>query len=195
MNMEHLADTVLSVALGIALAAACGLRVFLPLFVASVFAHFDVGGVGLRDGFGWLGDTPAMVALGVATVMEVLAYYIPLLDHALDVLAVPLSAAAGTLVAASTMADLPPLLAWGSALIAGGGVAGLVSAGTAAIRSASTVTTAGLGNAVVATAETGGAITLSLMAWFVPLLALGLVALLVWRVVRWLGRRRAGPEG
>ena len=128
--MADLAPLLLSVALGIGLAAACGLRVFLPLFVTSVLAHFDVGGTGLREGFSWLASGPAMIALGTAMVVEVLAYYIPLLDHALDVIAVPLSTAAGTLVAISTMVDLPPGLAWGLAIVAGGGVAGLVSAGT-----------------------------------------------------------------
>lgn len=183
-------DTVLSIALGIGLAAACGLRVFLPLFFTSVLAHFDVGGVGLREGFGWMAEWQAMIALGVATVAELLAYYIPMVDHALDAVAVPLSTIAGTLVAMSTFVDLSPMLSWGLALIAGGGVAGLISAGTAATRLASTVKTAGLGNPVVATVETGGAIGLSLLAWFVPVLALVAVLALMFMVLRWLGRRR-----
>ena len=133
-----------------------------------------------------------MIALGTAMVVEVLAYYIPLLDHALDVIAVPLSTAAGTLVAISTMVDLPPGLAWGLAIVAGGGVAGLVSAGTAITRVASTTTTGGLGNPVVATAESGAAVTLSLVAWFVPVLALVVVILLLWLSVRWLAGRWSG---
>ena len=190
--MADLAPLLFSVALGIGLAAACGLRVFLPLFVTSVLAHFDVGGTGLREGFSWLASGPAMIALGTAMVVEVLAYYIPLLDHALDVIAVPLSTAAGTLVAISTMVDLPPGLAWGLAIVAGGGVAGLVSAGTAITRVASTTTTGGLGNPVVATAESGAAVTLSLVAWFVPVLALVVVILLLWLSVRWLAGRWSG---
>lgn len=185
-------EMVLSIALGIGLAAACGLRVFLPLFIASVLAHFDVGGVGLSDGFGWLAEWPAMIGLGVATVAELLAYYVPLVDHALDAIAVPLSALAGTVAALSTFIDLPPLLSWGLALIAGGGLAGLISAGTATTRLASTVKTAGLGNPVVATAETAGALVLSVLAWFLPLVALAVVLALVGLVVRWLVRRRGG---
>jgi len=184
-------DLLISIGVGIALAAACGLRVFLPLFVASVFAHFDVGGVGLRDGFGWIAEWPALIALGVATVSELLAYYIPFVDHLLDMLAVPLSTVAGTLVAMSTFVDLPPVLSWGLALIAGGGLAGLISAGTATARVASTVKTAGLGNPVVATVETGGALVLSLLAWFLPLLAISLVLLLVVALVRLGFRRRS----
>lgn len=191
--MHGMPDTLLSVALGIGLAAACGLRVFLPLFVSSVLAHFDLGGFGLREGFGWLAEWPAMIALGTATLAELLAYYIPFLDHALDVVAVPLSAAAGTLAAISTMADLPPMLSWGLALIAGGGLAGLISTGTAATRVASTTTTAGLGNPVIVTAETGGAAALSLLAWSFPVLALLAVGVLLWLVVRWLLGGRGKP--
>ncbi|MBL7944486.1 MAG: DUF4126 domain-containing protein [Flavobacteriales bacterium] len=183
-------DTLLSIGVGIALAAACGLRVFLPLFVASLLAHFDLGGIGLRDGFGWMAEWPAMIALGVATVAELLAYYIPVVDHLLDMLAVPLSTVAGTLVAMSTFVDLPPLLSWGLALIAGGGLAGLVSTGTATARVASTVKTAGLANPVVATVETAGAFVLSLLAWFLPLVAFGLVILLLVALVRMGFRRR-----
>ena len=187
-------NMLLSIGLGIGLAAACGLRVFLPLFIASLLAHFDLGDVGLRTGFGWLAEWPAMIALGVATVAELLAYYIPLVDHALDAVAVPLSTIAGTLVAMSSVVDVPPMLAWGLALIAGGGVAGLISAGTAATRLASTVKTGGLGNPVVATAETGGAIALSVIAWFLPFVALVLVLALVVVVVRWLlARKRRMP--
>ncbi len=187
--MGTLPDILLSVALGLGLAAACGLRVFLPLFVASLFAHFDVGGIGLREGFGWLSEWPAMIALGVATIAELLAYYIPFVDHALDVVAVPLSIAAGTLVAMSTFVDLPPMLSWGLAVIGGGGLAGLISAGTAATRVASTTTTTGLGNPVVATFETGGAVLLSVLAWFLPIAALAVVLFVAWRAMRWLGKR------
>jgi len=190
--MGTLPDILLSVALGLGLAAACGLRVFLPLFVASAFAHFDVGGIGLREGFGWLSEWPAMIALGVATMAELLAYYLPLVDHVLDAVAVPLSTVAGTVVAMSTFVDLPPLLSWGLALIAGGGLAGLISAGTAATRIASTTATAGLGNPVVATVETSGAILLSVLAWFLPLAALVVVLFVVWRATTWLIKRRSG---
>jgi hypothetical protein len=189
--MEHLADILLSIALGLGLAAATGLRVFLPLFLASVLAHFDVGGIGLRENMAWLSSWPAMVALGVATVLELVAYYVPVLDHFLDAIAVPLATVAGTLVAMSTFVDLPPMLGWGLAIIAGGGIAGLVSAGTATTRLASTGTTAGLGNPIVATAETAGSLVLSLLAWFLPLVGLALVILVLYGVFRLFKRSSA----
>ena len=185
--MQTLYPIVLSIMLGIGLAAACGLRVFLPLFVASVFAHFNLGIAGLHANFEWMGSWPAMIALGIATVVELVSYYIPFVDHALDVIAVPLSTIAGTLIAVSAFGDLPPLDGWGLALIAGGGAAGLISAGTAATRLASTGTTGGLGNSAVSTAETGGAIGLSIAAFLLPVVAfLGVLLLLyiAWRILR-----------
>ena len=186
--MESVAHYFLPVLLGISLAAACGLRVFLPLFITSLLMHFDVGGVGLREGFDWMGEWPALIAFGIATVLELLAYSVPFLDHLLDTIAVPLATVAGTLVAASTFVDLPPLFTWSLALIAGGGVAGLISAGTATTRVASTTTTAGLGNPLLAMAETGGSLVLSVLAWFLPVVAAVLVIAVLW-VVRRLWRR------
>lgn len=186
--MESVAHYFLPVLLGISLAAACGLRVFLPLFITSLLTHFDVGGVGLREGFDWMGEWPALIAFGIATMLELLAYSVPFLDHLLDTIAVPLATVAGTLVAASTFVDLPPLFTWSLALIAGGGVAGLISAGTATTRVASTTTTAGLGNPLLAMAETGGSLVLSVLAWFLPVVAAVLVIAVLW-VVRRLWRR------
>jgi hypothetical protein len=193
--MADTVDIVLSIALGLGLAAATGLRVFLPLFLASVLAHFDVGDIDLRANMAWLGDLPVVIALGVATVLEVMAYYVPVLDHFLDTIAVPLSTVAGTLVAVSTFVELPPTLAWGLALIAGGGLAGLISAGTAATRVVSTTTTGTLGNPIVSTMETAGSLLLSILAWFVPLLAFGLVLAVVWVAIWRRMRSSMGTTG
>ena len=176
----------ISVALGVGLAAACGFRVFLPLFALSLFLHFGIGNVDVGAHFVWMGSLPAVVAFGVATFLELIAYYIPFIDNLLDTIAVPLAAAAGTLVSIGTMLDMPPVVMWSIALIAGGGVAGLVKGTSAAVRVGSSATTAGLGNPVVSTLETLASIVLAIVAWFLPLLALGLVALILWRVVRWL---------
>src|SRR6185295_9558625 len=75
----------LSIALGVGLAAATGFRVFLPLLIAAIAARAGV--LPLTDGFAWLASTPALVTLATAAALETLAYYIPGVDHALDVLA------------------------------------------------------------------------------------------------------------
>ncbi|MFZ1333039.1 MAG: DUF4126 domain-containing protein [Flavobacteriales bacterium] len=188
--MDPIGTEVLSIMLVIGLAAACGLRVFLPLFVASLFSHFNIAGIGLNESFEWMGSWPAMIAFGIATCVELLSYYIPFVDHALDVIAVPMSSVAGTLVAMSAFTDMPSLFSWGLALIAGGGLAGLISTGTVATRVASTTTTAGLGNHVVSTAETVGALILSLVAWFLPVFAIVVVLGLIYLTVRILSKAR-----
>lgn len=182
-------ETVFGVLAGLGLAAACGFRVFVPLLVASVAVRAEM--LQPSAEFAWLGSTPAMVAFGVATLMEVGAYYVPWLDHALDTLASPASVVAGSLVAASVAVDMDPFARWTLAIIAGGGLAAGVQAGTVAARGLSFASTAGVGNPVVATAELGGALATSAVALVAPGLAiLGLAALAAVVVTVWMRRRR-----
>lgn len=179
-------DTLLSVALGIGLAAAVGLRVFLPLLVVSIAAW--TGHLQLAENFAWVGTAPALATFAVAALAEVVAYYLPGVDNLLDTLAIPVALLAGTLVAAAVMTDLPPLVKWTTAVIAGGGAAGLTQGVTSLLRVKSTALTGGFGNAVLATSELGGALLISLLALAAPLAALALTLVAGWFVVR-LARR------
>lgn len=171
-------ETILSLFLGLGLAASAGFRVFLPLFALSLASHFNV--IPLNESWAWVGGFPAMITLGVAMIAEILAYYIPFVDNALDFVATPLAAIAGTAAMASTLIDLDPMLTWGLAIIAGGGTATAMQGMTSVTRLATSVKTAGVGNPVVSTAETGTAITLSSLAIFLPVIALvAVVAILV----------------
>src|ERR1700759_5495840 len=172
----------LSVVLGVGLAAATGVRVFLPMLVASAAAYF--GHLPLSDSFAWLGTGPALAMLSVATLVEILAYYIPGLDNLLDTLATPAALVAGTIVSAAVMTDVSPMLKWTAAIIAGGGVAGLTQGATAIVRANSTVFTGGIGNFVISTAELVGALVVSLLALAAPLAALALVILFLWLMLR-----------
>ncbi len=176
-------EILLSIGLGTALAAAVGLRVFLPLFALSIAAWS--GHLELADPFAWLATPPALVMLGVATVLEVGAYYVPGVDNLLDVIATPAALLAGTIATAAVITDLPPLVRWTTAVIAGGGAAAITQGATTLLRAKSTGTTAGLANAAVASGELGGAAALSALALAAPLLAL-LVALAVLAVGLWL---------
>jgi hypothetical protein len=179
-------EILLSVALGVGLAAAVGFRVFLPLLVVSIASYN--GYLPLGENFAWLGTLPAVLMLGVAAVSEILAYYIPGVDNLLDTIATPLAMVAGTVVAAAVMTDMPPLIKWTTAVIAGGGAASLTQGTTALLRAKSTTMTGGIGNAVVATGELGGALGVSLLALFAPIIALVLVIVFCWAVVK-LARR------
>lgn len=189
-----LAEAALAVCAGIALAAAAGLRVFVPLLATSAAAYF--GHLDLAPGAAWLGSAPALVALGIAAALEVGAYFVPALDHALDALATPLAVVAGIVVSAALFTDLPGWLRWVLAVLAGGGSAGLVQGATTVLRLKSGLLTGGLANPLVALVELTGATLLALLALLVPLVALALAAGLVlgaFRVARRVafGRKRA----
>lgn len=189
MSTEGL-QGLISVAIGLGLAAACGFRVFTPLLIAGIAAHY--GQLPLAGGFDWLGTTPALIAFGTATVLEIGAYYFPWLDHALDVIATPAAIMAGMIAAASVVTDLPALLKWTVTIIGGGGAAGLIQAATVLLRLKSTALTGGLGNPVVATAEAAGSVIASIVAIVLPLLAVA--ALIVGIVLMLRLRSRVTPK-
>jgi hypothetical protein len=171
-------DLTLSIVLGVGLAAATGFRIFLPMLILSAAAY--TGHLSLDESFAWLGTPAALTMLGVATLAEIVAYYVPGVDNLLDTLATPGAFIAGTVVSAAVMTDLPPMVKWTAAVIAGGGVAGLTQGITAMLRAKSTVLTGGLGNPAIATAELGGAALVSLLALAAPLAALAAVILFLW---------------
>jgi hypothetical protein len=191
----------LAILAGIGLAAACGFRVFLPLFLASLAVRAGIDGVGgfeiaslVGDDLEWVGSTPALITLGVATALEIGAYYVPWLDNALDTIATPTAVIAGTLAAFSLFPDSGAAgIDWSLAAIAGGGTAGIVQAGSVLLRGTSTATTGGLGNFAVATLELVGSILASALAVLLPLVGGGLAILLVFylllRLVQRLARR------
>ena len=176
----------LSAFIGIGLAAATGFRVFLPMFVVSLASY--MGWIPMSDSFQWLAGLPTLITTGIAMVAELLAYYIPFIDHLLDTLSIPLATVAGSVMFASQFADIGTFPQWALALIAGGGTAAAISSGFAGTRAASTATTGGLGNSVVATTETAGAGIMSVLALAAPFIAFILAILLIITVLI-LGRK------
>ncbi|UOG73551.1 DUF4126 domain-containing protein [Hymenobacter tibetensis] len=192
--MEYL----LSGALGLALAACSGFRVFVPLLAASIAYHTGV--LQPSAGFAWLGSWLAVGALGTATVMEILGYYFPVVDNVLDTITTPASFIAGTVLMTAALPDLDPMIRWGLGILVGGGTAGVIQTGTTLLRAGSTFGTAGLANPVLATAENTLAVVGTVLALLVPVLAAGLGLVLVLyiatRLRRWRRQRmhqRAAP--
>lgn len=174
-----------SVAMGIALSACCGFRVFVPMLGAGIAAYLQW--YQLPAGMEWMGGLPALIGFGTAAVLEMAAYYIPFVDNLLDTIATPLAVAAGTVLAASFLpiADFNPMLKWILAIIAGGGAAGTVQAGTGLLRLFSSKATAGVGNAVVATGENAAAIGGTALTFVIPVVVAVLMVLLIgWIVVK-----------
>ena len=183
-------EWVIGCVVGIGLAAAAGFRLFVPLLGLSLAYTLDW--MEPSAAFHWLDSWIAVTALGVATIVEIGAFYVPWLDHLLDVAVAPLSVVAGTLLMASSMGDSSPALQWGLSIVAGGGVAAAVQAGTTATRGVSGVTTAGLANPLVSTFELLASVAMTLLALLVPVLALALFAVLVVLLSRiWSKRQRS----
>lgn len=184
-------DILVSVFLGVGLAAAVGFRVFLPLLVLSVAGHYEI--IPLAENWQWVGGLAAIITLGAATLIEIFGYYIPWIDNLLDTIAVPLAAIAGTAVMVATVGDLDPVITWALAIIAGGGTAAAIKGNSAAVRLTSTASTGGVANPVVATIETGTSTAMSLAAVFVPFIAFVLVILIfigIFRVYKKLRKKK-----
>jgi Domain of unknown function (DUF4126) len=176
--------TILSVLTGIGLAAACGFRVFVPLLALGLAGRAHV--LPLNESFAVLATLPALIALGTAAVLEVVAYYVPWLDNALDLAAAPAAVIAGVLASAAAITTLPPVLVWGIAIIGGGGAAGLLHGATSLLRLKSTAVTGGAANPVLSTGELVGAVVTSAIALLVPIVC----ALLLVLVMAWVVRKR-----
>ena len=182
-------EWVLSACVGVGLAACCGFRVFVPLFIASIATKF--GFIHPTADFAWLSGWPALIGLAVATIFEVGSYYIPWLDNLLDTIATPASVIAGTLISTSFLHIDIPLFQWGLGLMLGGSSAGIIQAGTSLLRLGSTATTGGLANPVVATGENIASVGLSLFTILLPLIAIVLIFLVLLFIIgRMLTRRK-----
>jgi hypothetical protein len=181
-------ESLVSIAVGLALAAAAGFRVFVPLLVLSLAARAEW--VQLSPSFEWLASTPASIALATAMVLEIAAYYVPFFDNVLDTLAAPVAVLAGIVASASLLTDLPPWLQYSIAIIGAGGTAGVVHASTSLLRLKSSAATAGFGNPVIATMELIGSALIAIIALLAPLIALIAAVLIVVVLTRKFNARR-----
>ena len=183
-------ETIIGLCIGIGLSAACGFRVFVPLFVMSIASL--TGWFEPMKGFEWLAMPAVCIGLAVATLCEVAAYYIPWVDNALDTIATPASMIAGTLATmAVSSGEMSQFASWAAAIIVGGGTAGVVQMNTVAARAVSTGTTGGIANPLLSTGELISAIVLSVLSFIVPVLVVIVVILALILIVRWIRRKRA----
>jgi hypothetical protein len=198
LSPSEYASAIVGVVTGVALSAAAGFRIFVPILAAATAAKFQL--IQLSDDFLWLASWPALLVLGVATLTEVLAYYLPAVDHALDLIGAPAAILAGTLLTASLVIGIDEWLRWPLAIIAGGGAAGTLHAGKSLARGFTTLTTAGLLNPVLATSELLASLATAALALMIPvaviaaLLALCAFLLLrTWRKRKSLSRATPAP--
>jgi len=162
---------------GLGLSAACGFRVFVPALVAAIAVR--CGQLNVSSEFAWLGGNIAIIALSIATLAEICAYFFPFIDNALDTVALPCAVVAGTLLGGAMVTDVAPFLKWSMALIAGGGAAASIHVGMAKVRALSSATTAGTANPIISGVEAASSTGMSLLAVFTPVVAAVLAVILV----------------
>lgn len=178
--------------MGIGLAAGAGLRAFLPLLVVGVAARFDV--IPLIDRLDWLRGDGALLVLGAAVVVEILADKVPVVDHLLDGVAMVVRPAAGAVAAAAPLTALDPMSSMVVGLMLGGAVAGGVHVSKSATRVASTASTAGIANPGLSLVEDAASLATSLMAVLVPMMAVALLVALTIAAAVVVRRRRTGAR-
>jgi hypothetical protein len=188
----------LQILVGVGLAATCGFRIFVPLLVMGVAG---LGGyLQLASGFDWIASLPAVIIFGIATVVEIAAYFIPYIDNLVDSISIPASVVAGTLVAASVISDMQPLLRWTLAIIAGGGLAAVTSLISNGAHAVSTLASGGAANPAVSGAESVFTVISAIIAIAIPILAFVLLVILVagaFQILRKLKKKyknRRGPS-
>ena len=187
---------IMATLMGISLAAASGFRVFLPPFLLSLAARFnvvwflDIDLIGTQ--FEFFTSTLSIVVLGIATVAEFAAFYAPWVDSVLDTIATPASIVAGIAMTAIVLEGNDPIIQWAIAIVAGGGVAATIQSATVATRGLSSTFTFGLGNSAVATGENVASVALTLIAILIPFLSALFVLLIVALLLR-MKRKKKEP--
>jgi hypothetical protein len=174
-------------AAGIVLAASAGLRAFMPLFGLGVAAR--VMDWPIAPSMQWLASDAGLLGLGIATVLELAADKVPVIDHILDLVHTVAGPLAGALVAFSAWGEFPVAAAMILALALGAPVAGGVHAIAAATRVKSTVASGGTLNPAVSVAEDGVSIGAILVALLVPVVAVLAAGVVVFLIARFLLRR------
>lgn len=194
LNLDAWGIWLLPAFLGLGLAAATGLRTFLPITLLAAAAHFGLFGASLNPHVAWLASTPFLIGLVVATAAELAADKIPVVDHALSAIGTVTRPLAAAVAAGSVFAHLDPGTAALAGLIIGVPTALAFHGLQTSTRLVSTATTAGLGNPVVSLAEDFASGGLAVLAIVFPALAALVVAALfwaLWRLTRGLRRRGA----
>ena len=145
--------TILSLFLGIGLAASSGFKVFLPLFLTSFLAFLDFDLISITEDVVWLKNPIVLFVIGIFTILEISIYFIPFVDNRMDKVKVPLSFITGALVMKATFMLSSSSAGWIISFVFGGFLAMFFSYICAIVRRITTITTRGAGNFLVNIAE------------------------------------------
>lgn len=183
---------------GLGLSTAAGLNAYIPLLVVGLLANFT-DQVRLPQEFAWLSNGWVLGIIGVLLLAEFVLDKVPVVDSVNDMIQTVVRPASGGVVFSATEAAARldgstwmthnPWLSW----VLGIAIALAVHTVKATTRPVVNATTAGVGAPVVSTVEDAGALGISLVAIFLPVLVIVVVAglaLFAWWATRRIRRRR-----
>ena len=182
-------ETLFAVGVGIGLSSVAGVRAFLPLVLVGLLAR--LGFFVLSAPFGFLDDWVVIGVFAVLALLESGLDKVPALDSVLDYAQTPLRIVAGAILFAAALQEGIDVGAIPE-LAAGGVIAGLVSVLQAILRPAANAASAGVSVSFLSLVEDAVALLGGIIAVFVPLVSLALVAFLLFFFVR--VRRRRGRK-
>jgi uncharacterized membrane protein len=181
---------------GMGLAAAAGLNAYIPFLIVALLAKFtDV--LILPTSLEWM---ESWWAIGIGTVLlvtELVLDKIPAVDTVNDTIQTFIRPLMGGVLYAATQAaetlESSPWMQENSwvGIVLGIALSLIVHSGKMAARPVVNASTLGAGAPVVSTVEDGASLGLSLIAIFLPVLVIAVLALIAWLFVwLWLRRRR-----
>jgi uncharacterized membrane protein len=177
---------------GLGLSIPAGLNAYIPLLAVALAERF--GWLSLREPFDVLGTWWMIAIIAVLLVIEIVADKIPAVDHVNDMFQSVVRPAAGAIVAVAGSGNASDVNPWVMVVI-GVLLAGGMHAAKATARPMINAGTAGVGAAMVSTAEDAGAVAMSAIAIAIPILVIFILAGLLyvlWRM--WRRRRRKRRE-
>ena len=177
-------QVVLSLSLGLGLAAACGFRVFIPPLMMGVASRFDL--YELEGSFVWVGGDWAIAVFAAATLLEIGGYYIPWIDNLLDTVATPAAIIGGIFVtSASLEGDVDPSIQWILAAV-------FPRRFLLFSRLSFVVwTSGGLANPIISTLESVASLICILLSFFLAIIIPFVLLFLIWKAIEYITKNKA----
>jgi len=185
-------ELLISLFIGIGLSATSGFRLFVPFLIVSIASL--TGYLELSSGFDWIGSYEALTAFAIAAAIEILAYFFPIVDNFISVLSAPLAVIAGTIITASVLVDIDPMLTWSLAVIGGGGASLAGKTTSTLVHTGSTTVSGGTANPLISFIETIFSFLMAILSIIIPVIALIFVVIIVWIALRFFQRHKGYPK-
>lgn len=116
-----------SLIFGFLLSVACGLRIFIPFLCLNIFV--SMGLIVVPDSWSWIGSSETFSFLLIATIIEFIAVYFPVVSTFYKTITVPVALISGAFIISFFLLDgniiVEPLLRWTLAIVFGGTIATL----------------------------------------------------------------------